>query len=154
MDTRVERRQSELSGSRRPPGLGVLVGLVGLAVAAGCGNPKDKDKGASAGAGSASGAPTVAAPPKASGPVTINVIDAAGTLQLVQDALELYRTKHPDKVDKFTINKAPAPELPGKLKAMQGAGRMDIDLVFGGTDVLAAGIEQGLWTRILPDHAD
>src|ERR1044071_3009107 len=89
-----------------------------------------------------------------SGPVTINVMDAAGTLQLVQDAMEAFRTKQPGKVDKFTFTKAPAPELPGKIKAMQGAGRMDIDLVLGGTDVLAAGIEQGLWLRILPDHAD
>jgi putative spermidine/putrescine transport system substrate-binding protein len=31
---------------------------------------------------------------------------------------------------------------------------MDIDLVLGGTDILAAGLEQGLWTKILPDHAD
>jgi putative spermidine/putrescine transport system substrate-binding protein len=91
--------------------------------------------------------------PAASGPVTINVIDAAGTLQLVQDAMESYRTKRPGKVDKFTFTKAPAPELPGKLKAMQSAGRMDIDLVLGGTDILAAGLEQGLWTKILPDHA-
>ena len=30
---------------------------------------------------------------------------------------------------------------PSKLKAMQGAGRSDIDLVLTGTDVLAAGIE-------------
>jgi putative spermidine/putrescine transport system substrate-binding protein len=97
-------------------------------------------------------APGAAATP--AGPVTINVIDAAGTLQLVQDAMEAYRTRRPGKVDKFTFTKAPAPELPGKLKAMQAAGRMDIDLVFGGTDVLAAGLEQGLWTRILPDHAD
>jgi putative spermidine/putrescine transport system substrate-binding protein len=92
-------------------------------------------------------------PGAGAGPVTINVIDAAGTLQLVQDAMEAYRTKHAGKVDKFTFTKAPAPELPGKLKAMQAAGRMDIDLVLGGTDILAAGIEQGLWLRLLPDHA-
>jgi putative spermidine/putrescine transport system substrate-binding protein len=91
---------------------------------------------------------------RAASPVTINVMDAAGTLQLVQDAIESYRTKRPGKVEKFTFNKAPAPELPGKLKAMQDANRMDIELVFGGTDVLAAGVEQGLWTKILPDHAD
>jgi putative spermidine/putrescine transport system substrate-binding protein len=122
--------------------------LVGLAVAAGCKHDRASDPG---GAGSA-GSGAVAAKP--AGPLTINVVDAAGTLQLVQDALEAYRTKHPDSVDKFTTTKAPAPELPGKLQAMQKAGRVDIDLVFGGTDILAAGIEQGLWTRILPDHAD
>src|SRR5215467_10562174 len=117
--------------------------LAGLALAAGC----KGDKPAGAGSGTSAAKPTT-------GPVAINVIDAAGTLQLVQDAMEAFRTKQPGKVDKFTFTKAPAPELPGKIKAMQGAGRMDIDLVFGGTDVLAAGIEQQLWLRILPDHAD
>ena len=43
--------------------------------------------------------------------------------------------------------------MPGKLKAMQSAGRSDIDLVLGGTDILSAGIEQQSWVRILPDHA-
>ena len=36
---------------------------------------------------------------------------------------------------------------------MQGAGRSDIDLVLTGTDFLAAGIEQGLLIKILPDYA-
>jgi putative spermidine/putrescine transport system substrate-binding protein len=129
-----------------PTAWALCTGLsLGLALTAGC--KRDREPAAQAGSGAA-----VAARP--SGPVTINIVDAAGTLQLVQDALEAYRTKHGDRVDKFTTTKAPAPELPGKLQAMQRAGRMDIDLVFGGTDILAAGLEQGLWTRILPDHAD
>ena len=86
--------------------------------------------------------------------VTINVADVGGGLVLLQDAIERYRAQHPTIVEKFTFTKAPAPELPGKLKAMQAAGRSDIDLVLGGTDILAAGIDQGLWIRILPDHAD
>ena len=36
---------------------------------------------------------------------------------------------------------------------MQGAGRSDIDLVLTGTDFLAAGIEQGVLMKMLPDHA-
>jgi len=56
-------------------------------------------------------------------------------------------------VSRFTFTKAPAPELPGKLKAMQAAGRSDIELVLGGLDILSAGIEQGLLTQILPAHA-
>jgi putative spermidine/putrescine transport system substrate-binding protein len=87
-------------------------------------------------------------------PVTINVVDVAGSLALLQTAMERYRDKHPDTVEKINFTKAPAPELPAKLKAMQAAGRSDIDLVTTGTDALAAGIDQGLWTRILPDHAD
>jgi putative spermidine/putrescine transport system substrate-binding protein len=84
-------------------------------------------------------------------PVTINVIDVGGSLALLQDAIESYKVKNPNV--KFTFTKAPAPELPGKLRAMQGAGRTDVDLVLGGTDILAAGIDQNLWVRILPEHA-
>src|SRR4030095_13057466 len=93
------------------------------------------------------------APPAYAAQVTINVVDVAGNLALTQDAFELYAKKNPDKVAKFVFTKAPSPELPGKLKAMQGAGRSDIDLVLTGTDFLAAGVEQGLLVKLLPDHA-
>jgi putative spermidine/putrescine transport system substrate-binding protein len=43
--------------------------------------------------------------------------------------------------------------LPGKLKAMQAAGRSDIDLVLTGVGFLGAAVEQGLLTRLLPDYA-
>jgi putative spermidine/putrescine transport system substrate-binding protein len=86
------------------------------------------------------------------GPVTINVVDVAGNLALTQDAIQNYANKHSNVIAKVNFTKAPAPELPGKLKAMQGAGRSDIDLVLTGTDFLAAGIEQGLLVKILPDH--
>src|SRR3984893_18009892 len=86
-------------------------------------------------------------------PVTINIVDVAGNLALTQDAIEGYQKKHPDLISKINFTKAPAPELPGKLKAMQGAGRSDIDMVLTGTDILSVGIEMGLWVRILPDHA-
>jgi len=89
----------------------------------------------------------------AQSPVTINVVDVAGNLALTQDAFELYAKKNPNKVAKFIFTKAPSPELPGKLKAMQAAGRADIDLVLTGTDFLAAGIEQGLLVKVLPEHA-
>jgi putative spermidine/putrescine transport system substrate-binding protein len=86
-------------------------------------------------------------------PVTINVVDVAGNLALTQDAMQNFATKNPNLVAKINFTKAPAPELPGKLKAMQGANRSDIDLVLTGTDFLAAGIEQGLLEQILPAHA-
>src|ERR1700687_2265195 len=95
---------------------------------------------------------TIASPLSAA-PVTINIVDVAGNLALTQDAIDAYQKKHPDMISKISYTKAPAPELPGKLKAMQGAGRSDIDLVMTGTDFLAAGIEQGVLMKILPDHA-
>src|SRR5438270_4642204 len=93
------------------------------------------------------------APALPKSPGTLNVVDAAGNLELTQEAIESYRAKNPKLVSRVTFTKAPAPELPGKLKAMQAAKRVDIDLVLTGTDALAAGIEQGLWTPIRPTYA-
>jgi len=87
-------------------------------------------------------------------PVVINVIDVAGDLQVSQPALEKFQTEHPELVSKFVFTQATAPELAGKLKAQQNAGRVDIDFVLTGNDALAAGMEQGLWLQILPKYAD
>src|SRR6476619_8504086 len=70
-------------------------------------------------------------------PQVINVVDVGGALALLQDAIEAYKTKNPTYVSRFTFTKAPAPELPGKLKAMQAANRADIELVLGGLDILS-----------------
>src|SRR6185369_8277829 len=85
--------------------------------------------------------------------LTINVVDVAGNLALTQDAFELYAKKNPTRVSKFVFTKAPAPELPGKLKAMQSAGRSDIDLVLTGVGFLGNAIEQGLLVKLLPEYA-
>ncbi|WP_318826843.1 extracellular solute-binding protein [Burkholderia cepacia] len=86
-------------------------------------------------------------------PVSLNIVDVAGNLQLTQKAIEAFRDKNPTLVSSVTFTNAPAPQLPGKIKAMQAAGRADIDLVLTGTDALAAGIEQNLWLKVLPDNA-
>src|SRR5256714_11586560 len=93
------------------------------------------------------------APALPKSPVTLNVIDVAGNLALTQDAIENYRAKNPKLVSRITFTKAPSPELPGKIKAQQGAKRVDIDLVLTGTDALAAGVEQGLGTPLPPPFA-
>lgn len=85
-------------------------------------------------------------------PVTLNIVDVAGNLAVTQKALEAFRDQNPDLVSSMTFTNAPAPQIPGKIKAMQAAGRADIDLVLTGTDALAAGIEQGLWLKLLPEH--
>jgi putative spermidine/putrescine transport system substrate-binding protein len=89
----------------------------------------------------------------AADPVSINIVDVAGNLQLTQKGFEAFKAKYPDLVSSITFTNAPAPQLPGKIKAMQAAGRSDIDLVVTGTDALAAGIQQGLWEKLLPDNA-
>jgi putative spermidine/putrescine transport system substrate-binding protein len=86
-------------------------------------------------------------------PVALNIVDVAGNLALTQKAIETYAANNPKLVSKVTFAKAPAPELPGKIKAQQSANRLDIDGVLTGIDTLSAGVEQKLWTPMLPDFA-
>jgi len=93
------------------------------------------------------------APALPSSPVSLNVIDVAGQLQLTQAAMEAFAKANPNMVSRIAFSQAPAPELPGKLKAQQAAGRVDIDLVLTGTDALSAGIDQNLWVPLVTDYA-
>ena len=86
--------------------------------------------------------------------VTITVADVAGNLALTQAAMERYTKAKPEWASRIAFTKAPAPELPAKLKAQQAAGRVDIDLVLTGTDALSAGLDQGIWTDLKPYMAD
>ena len=93
------------------------------------------------------------APTLPSSPVALNVVDVAGQLQLTQRAMDTFAKANPKLVSKITYSQAPAPELPGKIKAQQSAGAVDIDLVLPGTDGLSAGISQNLWIPIVTDYA-
>jgi putative spermidine/putrescine transport system substrate-binding protein len=79
--------------------------------------------------------------------VTLNVIDVAGNLQLTQGMIDEFVKSHANVIKKVTYTKATAPELPGKIKAQQSAGQVQIGLVLTGTDGLAAGIDQNLWVK-------
>jgi putative spermidine/putrescine transport system substrate-binding protein len=91
--------------------------------------------------------------PLPTSPVTLNFVDVAGNLALTQKAIEAYRDKNPKLVAKVNFTKAPAPELPGKIKAQQDAGRIDIDGVLTGIDALSAGVDQKLWIPIATEFA-
>jgi putative spermidine/putrescine transport system substrate-binding protein len=86
--------------------------------------------------------------------VTLNVLDVAGNLQLTQGMIDDFVKQHSDVVGRVSYSKATAPELPGKIKAQQGGGNVNIDLVLTGVDGLSTGIEQGLYQQVLPKHAD
>ncbi len=123
-----------------------IVAAAGLiAVLAACGAPTTNQS---------AGESTGDVPDKPSKAVTLNILDVAGNLQLTQGMIDDFVKQHPDVISKVTYSKAPAPELAGKIKAQQNANRVDLDLVLTGTDGLAAGREQGLWTDLLPKYAD
>ena len=94
-----------------------------------------------------------AQPAKPATPFTMTIVDVAGNLALTQKAFEAYRRAKPEMVSRIAFTKAPAPELPAKIKAQQDAGRVDIDMVLTGTDALAAGVAQNIWEPLLPNHA-
>jgi putative spermidine/putrescine transport system substrate-binding protein len=87
-------------------------------------------------------------------PVELTIVDVAGNLALTQKAIESYRQAKPGVVSRFAFTKAPAPELPAKISAMQQAGVMGIDLVLTGTDALSAGLSQDLWLDLSPYLSD
>jgi putative spermidine/putrescine transport system substrate-binding protein len=97
--------------------------------------------------------PSGQVPEKPGSAVTLNILDVAGDLQLTQAMIDDFVAKNPSYVSKVTYSKATAPELAGKIKAQQDANRVDIDLVLTGVDGLAAGIDQSLWTPLLPTYA-
>jgi putative spermidine/putrescine transport system substrate-binding protein len=80
-------------------------------------------------------------PAAAQQPITISIIDVGGDLASTGVIIENYKKANPQKVKEIKIQRAPAPELPAKIKAQQDAGRADINLVLTGQDagmVLAA----------------
>ncbi len=107
-----------------------------------------------AGATLVAAAPALAQVAKPASPLAISIVDVGGALALTQKAFDAYRRAKPGMVSRMIYTKAPAPELPSKLKAQQEAKRVDIDLVLTGTDALSAGIAQGLWTELFPAHAN
>ena len=98
--------------------------------------------------------------PLPSQPVVLNVMDVAGNLQLTQASIERFAQLNPRLVSRINLQRAPSPELPGKLRAQQAANRVDIDLVLTGPGAMSDGVQQGLWIDVwsrypaqLPDAA-
>jgi putative spermidine/putrescine transport system substrate-binding protein len=120
-------------------------GISAILLLAGCGAPERP--------GSAE-VPAGQVPDRPSQAVTLNILDVAGNLQLTQGMIDDFVAQNPDIVSRVTTEKAAAPEMAGKIKAQQDAGRLGIDMVLTGTDGLSAGTEQGLFTPLLPQFAD
>src|SRR3954466_1422641 len=87
-------------------------------------------------------------------PVTLNIIDVAGNLQLTQPGIETFARANPQLISRLNFSRAPSPELPAKLKAQQQAGRVDIDLVLTGPGAMSDGVQQGLWIDVWKDYPD
>lgn len=126
----------------KSPSMAFLATAVSAALIGACGAPTPQDSAASPG--------KVELPDEA---ITLNVVDVAGNLQLSQEIFDNYQEQHPNRAADITFSKVTAPELVGKVKAQQDAGRLEIDLVLTGTDGLAAGLERDVWMDLSP-HSD
>ena len=130
-------QRSEIS--RRSLVGGIAVTAAAAPVLAACGAPAGK-------AATVTPPPTVAATP--SKPVTLNILDVAGNLQLTQPAIDAFVTAHPEVVSAINHTTGTAPQLASKLQAEQQGGNVQTHLVLTGTDGLAAGIKLGLFTNL------
>jgi putative spermidine/putrescine transport system substrate-binding protein len=118
-----------------------------LVFVGGCGAP---------GAGSAQGfslSPPASVPPLPTKPVTLNIIDVAGDMEISKPMMDAFVKANPQLVSQVRYTQGTAPELPAKIKAQQDARHLDIDLVLTGNDALAAGIQQQLWEPIFPNYS-
>lgn len=130
---------------RRTLLLGLTAGAAAPAALAACSAP-------SSATASASAPPAkLAATPSA--PVTLNILDVAGNLQLTKGMIEAFKSGHPEIVSSVTYSIGSAPQLASKIQAQQQAGNVQIHLVLTGTDGLAAGIQNQLWTDVKPYYA-
>jgi len=109
-----------------------------------CSAPSTETEGANAGE----------VPAKPSEPVTLNVLDVAGNLQLTKGMIENFARANPDIVEDVTYTSAPAPNMAGRLQAEQQGGDATTSLVLSGTDGLAAGIDTGVLEKLIPTFED
>jgi putative spermidine/putrescine transport system substrate-binding protein len=132
--------------SRRTLLSGLAAGAAAVPVLAACGAPSSP-------ASSAGAVPTALAQTP-SKPVTLNILDVAGNLQLTKPAIEAFKASHPEIISAFTTSTGTAPDLAPKVQAQQQAGNVQIQLVLTGTDGLSAGITKGLWYNLKPYYGN
>ncbi len=86
----------------------------------------------------------------ASKQITLQIIDVAGSKQMVGAAVDAFAAKNPNVKIDYVIGTAP--ELPAKIKAQQMAGNVETCVVFTGYDAMGSGFVQRIWERILPEQ--
>jgi ABC-type uncharacterized transport system, periplasmic component len=82
--------------------------------------------------------------------ITLQIIDVAGSKQMVGAAVDAFAAQNPNVKIDYVIGTAP--ELPAKIKAQQMAGNVETCVVFTGYDAMGSGFVQRIWERILPEQ--
>lgn len=87
-----------------------------------------------------------------SSPVTLNLVDVAGDMQVAQPMIEAYMKKFPQYLAKVNFDTGDATQIVSKLKAQQAAGVNQIDIVLTGNDALGLGVNAGVFLKLYPDY--
>src|SRR5438309_9065138 len=90
--------------------------------------------------------------PAAQGPTTLSVIDVSGDLSSTRVIIENYQKANPQKIKTVNFQRAPAPELPAKIKAQQDAGRVDVNLLLVGQDAGSVLSANGQLVKLFPQY--
>lgn len=85
-------------------------------------------------------------------PVTLNLVDVAGDMQVAQPMIEAYMKKFPQYLAKVNFDTGDATQIVSKLKAQQAAGVNQIDIVLTGNDALGLGVNAGVFLKLYPDY--
>jgi putative spermidine/putrescine transport system substrate-binding protein len=88
----------------------------------------------------------------AQGGITISIVDVSGDLSSTRAVIENYQKANPQKVKAVNFQRAPAPELPAKIKAQQDAGRVDVNLLLVGQDAGSVMAQAGQLVKLFPQY--
>jgi putative spermidine/putrescine transport system substrate-binding protein len=88
----------------------------------------------------------------AQGPITLSVVDVSGDLSSTRAVIENYQKANPQRVKAVSFQRAPAPELPAKIKAQQDAGRVDVNLLLVGQDAGSVLASNGQLVKLFPQY--
>lgn len=89
---------------------------------------------------------------KATQPITLNIIDVSGSMQLVGDSIDQFKAANPDLIGDVVVKKSTALEVPSLLKAQILSEDMKTNLIFTGIDGLSTCIDRDVIENIMPEY--
>lgn len=91
---------------------------------------------------------------KVTQPITLNIIDVSGSMQLVGDSIEQFKAANPGLIGDVVIKTSTSVEVPSLLKAQILAEDVQTDLVFTGIDGLSTCIKRDVIEKIMPTYSN
>ncbi|MBE6089478.1 MAG: extracellular solute-binding protein [Clostridium beijerinckii] len=89
---------------------------------------------------------------KSTQPITLNIIDVSGSMQLVGDSIDQFKAANPDLIGDVVVKKSTALEVPSLLKAQILSEDMKTNLIFTGIDGLSTCIDRDVIENIMPAY--